>query len=140
MSSSGSGNVTVEIPASVKGNRTITATGNMGNSATTTFNVKQSAYVSSGTPQPGNNVRVQYRGYIAGQTVTMRFDTQSGTVLGTGTASATGSGSHAGDHSGHDQRHALHLGHVGWWKHPGHVERDWGRSANADPADPNANR
>ena len=92
-SSSGSANVSFKIPASTKGAHTFTATGNKGSSATGTYTVKQTAYVSSGTPTPGNKVRVQYRGYVAGQTVTMRFDTQSGTVLGTGTASATGSGS-----------------------------------------------
>jgi hypothetical protein len=95
MSSTGSGSQSFTLPAMPRNTYTVTATGNKGSSASAKFSVKQSAWVSSGTPSPDSNVTVQYRGFKVGEVITFRYGTQDGPVINTPTevASSTGSGS-----------------------------------------------
>ena len=89
----GSVNARLVVPASTNGSHRVTAAGDGGNSTFTSFRTNESAYISAGTPAPERLVRVQVRGFGAGELVNARFDSQDGEPLGSLTASATGSGS-----------------------------------------------
>jgi hypothetical protein len=92
-SGAGSAEASFVVPASARGKHRVSATGSLGNGTYTTYFTRQSAWVSSGTPAPGRLVRVQVRGFVAGEPVDIRFDTPDAPALGSVTASATGSGS-----------------------------------------------
>jgi hypothetical protein len=92
-SSKGSGDISFIVPASARGKHRVSASGSAGNGTYTTYFTRQSAWVSSGTPAPGRLVRVQIRGFGAGEPVEVRFDAPDAIALGSVTASATGSGS-----------------------------------------------
>jgi hypothetical protein len=81
------------VPASTDSRHRVTATGTAGNTTYGAFRTRPSAYVSAGTPEPDRLVRVQFRGFVAGELVEARFDTQAGPSLGSTMASGTGSGS-----------------------------------------------
>jgi subtilisin len=93
ISQTGSADVSFVVPPSTGGRHRVTATGNKGNSTYASFVTRASAYVSDGLPEPGRLVRVQFRGCEGGEGIEVRFDMQSGPVLGSATASSTGSGS-----------------------------------------------
>lgn len=95
MTSNGYGTLSFTIPTTTGGYYAVTATGNQGHTVSTSLKVIGSAWVSSGTPKPGAAVTIAYRGFKAGEHITMKLDTQSGTVVNTlpETASSTGSGS-----------------------------------------------
>jgi hypothetical protein len=89
----GSANTSFIVPASTDSRHRVTATGTAGNTTYGAFRTRPSAYVSAGTPEPDRLVRVQFRGFVAGELVEARFDTQAGPSLGSTMASGTGSGS-----------------------------------------------
>ena len=89
----GSANTAFVVPASTTGKHRVSAIGNKGSSTYTNWFTTPSAFVSAGTPEPGLLVRVQVRGFAAGETVEAAFGSQAGQVLGSVIASGTGSGS-----------------------------------------------
>jgi hypothetical protein len=89
----GSADVSFVVPTSSRGKHRVSATGSLGNGTYTSYFTRQSAFVSSGTPESGRLVRVQVRGFVAGELVEARFDAPDAAGLGTVTASSTGSGS-----------------------------------------------
>ena len=92
-SPAGSADTSIVVPASTDGRHRVSAIGSGGNGTYTSFLTVPNGYVSGGTPEPGRLVRVQLRGFGAGEAVDVRFDTQGGPLLGSLNASATGSGS-----------------------------------------------
>ena len=89
----GSANTSFIVPASTDGRHRVGATGNAGNTTYAAFRTRPSAYVSAGTPEPDRLVRVQFRGFVGGELVEARFDTQAGISLGSTVSSESGSGS-----------------------------------------------
>ena len=73
-SSTGSADVSFVVPASSRGKHRVSATGSLGNGTYTSYFTRQNAFVSSGTPEPGRLVRVQVRGFVAGELVEARFE------------------------------------------------------------------
>jgi hypothetical protein len=90
---SGSADTSFVVPGSTHGKHRVLATGSIGNLAYASFWTRQSAWVSSGVPEPGRLVRIQCRGFVAGEQVEFRFDRQSGVELGSMVATDTGGGS-----------------------------------------------
>ena len=92
-SSTGSADVSFAVPASSRGKHRVSATGSLSNGTYTSYFTRQNAFISSGTPEAGRLVRVQVRGFMAGEVVEARFDAPDAASLGSVTASSTGSGS-----------------------------------------------
>jgi hypothetical protein len=92
-SSTGSADVSFVVPASSRGKHRVSAAGSLGNGTYTSYFIRQSAFISAGTPEAGRLVRVQVRGFVGGEVAEARFDAPEATALGSVTVSATGSGS-----------------------------------------------
>jgi subtilisin len=92
VSSSGYGQYSFVVPATVGGNYAITGASSK-NSATANLKVAGSAWLRSGTPSPGATVYVSYRGFKSGEVIQYLYDSQSGPVINTPTEIASTSGS-----------------------------------------------
>ena len=112
-SSTGSADVSFIVPASSRGKHRVSATGSLGNGTYTSYFTRQSAFISSGTPEPGRLVRVQVRGFVAGEVVEAYFDTSETASLGSVTVSVDWQRQRGCPHSGRRERGSHDLWLVG---------------------------
>lgn len=95
VSSNGYGTVSFQVPTMAGGSYTIVGAGNKGHTASASFKVLGSGGVYSGTREPGALITIAYRGFKAGESIAIKYDSQSGSIINSlpEIASSTGSGS-----------------------------------------------
>ena len=89
-STTGGATKTFTVPAATNGAHTVFAVGSGTPTATATFTVTAGMKLSPTNGAPGTSVTATLSGFQASQSVTLRWDSTSGTVLGTVTTSSTG--------------------------------------------------